>query len=310
MAFETGTVTDYRDLLAKLKIFVEAEGWTINDYALGATLTDPSKLYVTGPGIVGGQRPNVSILTEANAGTNSYGWRICGHTNYVAALPYAGQANNSPIHYLNLWPNGMDYWFYVNDWRIIVVAKIGTYYMSAYAGFFLPYALPAEYPFPYFIGATFNALLPYNYPNSGMRAFVDPGTYGASYLKRESMEWAQFKNSNNQDNVVDGYSAQDGPMIWPYRNPPAEDDFGAVNEIAWSHFQLQRPLLNGRMPLWQATIIDAFDETIPGVLDGVFATGGFNHAPEQTVVDGADTYRLFINVGRNTPKHYFAILEE
>src|SRR3546814_13562475 len=62
----------------------------------------------------------------------------------------------SPIHYFLLWPNAMTYWFYVNDRRLVVVAKIGVYYMSLYAGFFLPYALPDEYSYPYFVSATIN----------------------------------------------------------------------------------------------------------------------------------------------------------
>lgn len=311
MAFETGTVTDYRDLLDKLKIFLDAEGWTINDFNLGAALTDVSNLNVTGPGIVGGQQPNISIQTDDNSGTNAYAWKVCGHQTYVSGRGFGLQPNNSPIHYFLLWPNTMTYWFYANDRRFIVVAKIGVYYMSMYAGFFLPYALPEEYPYPYFIGATSNQLLVYNAPDAGVRTFCDPGPGAASYMARQTLGWESIQNGNFAANVVDSYSGagNEGATIWPYRNLQVENDFQASREIAWSLFRLMRPLLNGVMPMYQLHILDGANETLAGVLDGVYVTGGFNRVPEQIVEVDSQDYRLFINVNRNTPKHYFAVEE-
>ncbi|WLJ71198.1 hypothetical protein [Sphingomonas phage Birtae] len=311
MAFTTGNATDYRDLLDKLRAYLVANGWTVNDFALGATLLDKSRLYVTGPGQVGGQEVNVSIDTEANSGTNAYAWRVCGHPDYDPVLPFGQQLNNSPLHYFLLWPNAMSYWFYVNDRRFVVIAKIGVYYMSMYAGFFLPYALPEEYPFPYFIGATTNYLDVYNRFNSGLRTFCDPGAGAASYMERAGVSWQSILNAGYSDNNSDYYYGvgNEGACIWPYRNPMVEDDFNASGEIAWSFFRLLRPLANGKMPMWQAHVVDVANETVAGTLDGVFVTGGFNRVPEQIVTIDAQDYRLFININRNTPKHYFAIEE-
>lgn len=311
MAFTTGTATDHHDLLEQLKDYLDAEGWTINDFALGATLTDPSRLYVTGPGQVGGQQVNVSILSEANSGTNAYAWRLGAHPDYDPDLAFGNQVNNSPVVYYRLWPNTMDYWFYVNDRRFIVIAKIGTYYMSMYAGFFLPYALPTEYPFPYFIGATSQQLGPYNTPDAGVRSFCDPGPGAAFYMTRTGFAWQNLMCSFAASNVVDSYGGLGGSggTIWPYKQIQGEDDNNASAEIAWSWFRLLRPLANGKMPMWQCNILDAATETLAGTLDGVFATGGFNRVPEQIVTVDTQDYRLFININRNTPKHYFAVEE-
>jgi hypothetical protein len=311
MAFETGTVTDYRDLMDKLHTFLVAESWTINDFNLAGTLTGVSNLNVTGPGIVGGQRPNVSIQTDASSGVNAYAWKVCCHQTYVSGRAFGTQPNNSPIHYFLLWPNAMTYWFYVNDRRLVVVAKIGVYYMSMYAGFFLPYALPDEYPYPYFVGATTNQLLVYNQPDAGLRTFCDPGPGAASYMARQTLSWQSIVNSNFAANVVDSYSGagNEGAVVWPFRNLQVEDDFQASRDVAWSFFRLMRPLLNGVMPMFQLHILDAANETLAGVLDGVFITGGFNRVPEQVVEVDTQDYRLFINVNRNTPKHYFAMEE-
>jgi hypothetical protein len=151
-------------------------------------------------------------------------------------------------------------------------------------------------------------LVPYNLSNSGVRAFCDPGNAAASYMKRETLDWDTVQNANSASNDIDNYTGRNGAIIWPYRCPAVEND-QTDYEIAWGFFNRLRPLIGGEMPMWQCTIIDAETETIAGVLDGVYATGGFNRVPEQIVAVGAQDYRLFINVNRNTPKHYFAIEE-
>jgi len=309
MAFTTGTATDYYDLLDKLRLYLIAQGWTVNNWIAGGVLAQ-AQLDVAAPGSVGGEQPKISIRTGWNIAANSYGWELCAYPNYNPASEFGLQEQNSPSTWLCLWQNTLDYWFYVNDRRFIVVANIGTFYMSAYAGFFLPYALPAEYPFPYFVGATFPTLQPYNLNNSAMRSFCDPGISAASYQRRESMEWALLKNVNSVGNGVDSYSTYDGPVIWPYRTCHADNNtFDNAASLEWSFFHRMRPLANGKMPLWQCTIVDSWDETVPGVLDGVFATGGFNRVPEQIVTVDAQDYRLFIAAGKDSPKHYFAIEE-
>ncbi len=309
MSFTTGTATDHHDLMEQLKDYLFAEGWTIDEWDLGATLVDPTTLVATGPGVMGGQPVHVSIQSEADSPSNAYAWKVCGHPDYDSGLDFGVQLNNGPIRYFLLWPNAMDYWFYVNDRRFIVVAKIGSYYMSMYAGFFLPFALPSEYPFPYFVGATRNVLAPYNEDNAGVRAFCDPGPNGAAYLVRETLVWRSITNAEDSANDVDSYTSHDGAMTWPFRNPMVQDAVNTVDEIAWSHLGLLRPLVGDAMPMWQVNLIDSVDRSVVGVLDGVFATGGFNRTPEQVVSFGGDDYDLFININRATAKHFFAIEE-
>lgn len=308
MPFTTGTATDYRDLLDKLHTYLLAQAWTVDDFALGATITDPSHLYLTAPGNVGGQQPRIAILTDCDTVANAYAWKVTAYPNYNSALAFGLQEDCSPISFFSLWANTIDYWFYVNDTRLIVIAKLGTYYLSMYAGFFLPYTLPDEYPYPYFVGATYRNLQVYNYADASMRAFCDPGYMSASYMRRDGLDWGLFSNNQVAFNTEDSYWINEGPVMWPYRNPTVNPD--ALNtDIAWSFFHQMRAPIGGKMPLWQCTIIDPVDAVIAGVLDGVFAIGGFNRAPEQVVTVGAQDYRLFINVGRNSPKHYFAIEE-
>jgi hypothetical protein len=308
MAFTTGTATDYHDLLAAFKTYLLAQGWTIDDYAAGATITDPSHLYVTAPGNIGGQQPKMGILTDCNTVTNAYGWQIVAYPQYDAARLFGLQDNSSPLIHFNLWQNSIDYWFYVNDTRAIVVAKIGTYYISMYMGFFLPYALPAEYPYPYFIGATYPTLQPYNLNNAGMRSFCDPGDGAAYYMRRDSLTWGKFANSYQEANSDDASGGYNGPVIWPFRSPFGDFDEATTYDLLHL-FDYMRPPIGGKMPMYQCQIIDAQARVISGMLDGVFAAGGFNRISEQTLVEGGTTYRLFIQQNRNTPKGFFAVEE-
>lgn len=38
MAYETGALTGVNDLLDKLKVFVQANGWTVNSHTTGSIL--------------------------------------------------------------------------------------------------------------------------------------------------------------------------------------------------------------------------------------------------------------------------------
>lgn len=309
MAFTTGSATHHNDLLDKLRLYLVAQGWTVDDYTAGATPTDVAFLAVTGPGSLGGEQPKVSIQTAFNTGTNAYAWAVGAYPQYDDALPFGLQVLNSPLAYLLLWNGTIDYWFYVNDRRFIVVAKIGTHYMSLYAGFFLPFALPDEYRFPYYVGASHVSLQPYNLNNAGVRSFADPGRGAAYYMRRAGADWGGFANAENTFNVLDAFAGQSGPVVWPYRGFSAEGRFESTTDIAWSFLQRMRPLANGRMPMWQCTIMDSTDRAVQGILDGVFATSGFGRVPEQLVTVGADDYRLFISASKDTPKHYFAVEE-
>lgn len=310
MAFTTGTATDYHALLLALKTYLLAQGWTINAWSPGATITDPSQLDVTAPGNVGGQQPKISIRTDCDTVANAYAWQIDAYPQYNAAHTFGLQDSSSPLVHFNLWQNSIDYWFYVNNTRVIVIAKIGVYYISMYAGFFLPYALPAEYPYPYFIGATYPTLQPYNLNNAGMRSFCDPGQGAAYYMRRDALTWGQFNNSYQEANSDDAYAGWNGgPVIWPYRTPFGDGNESFPGDLGVGLFHQMRAPIGGKLPLIQCQIIDTLGACVAGCLDGVFATGGFNRVAEQTIVDGGTTYRLFIQQNRNTPKGFFAVEE-
>lgn len=307
MPFTTGTATDYHDLLDKLRIYLVAQGWTQLAWTAPGSLTAIGTLSVRGTGSGAGNEVFINIQSNNRPADNSYGWKVRGATGYAAAVAWGAQANESPEVFYNLWPNTLDYWFYVNNRRFIVVAQIGVVYVSMYAGFFLPFALPAEYPFPLYIAGNMNALQEYNYGNAHSRFFVDPGINAAYYRRRLTGTWAALRNHSTSANLDDCFN-ENSVHMWPFRCGRADTD---DDQTRWEYtaFQNMKPNLNGELAMFTPHIIDSYTQIISGALDGAYVTGGFNRVPEQAVTFGARNFRLFPNIFRSRPKDFMAIEE-
>lgn len=308
MAFTTGTATDYHDLLNKLRLYLVAQGWTQLAWTAPATLTDVGTLQVRGPGAGAGKQVFVNIQSNHRTADNSYGWKIRGANAYTAGAAWGMQPGESPDVYFNLWPNTLNYWFYVNDRRFIVIAKIGVIYPSMYAGFFLPFALPDEYPFPLYIAGNCSSLQPYNYALSECRFFVDPGMNAAYYKRRLTGDWAALRNHSQGSAALDSVFAENSVHLWPHRcgraygnNPPS------FWEYRW--LQTMKPNASGELPMFTPHIMDTYMRKMVGALDGVYVTGGFNRIPEQQVTWSTRTFDLFPNIFRSRPKDFMAIEE-
>ena len=146
----------YDDLLDKLKTFLttnsslvsDNEQWTVhNDRVVGTT----REVYLSGPGLSNSESIHVNIQRMApDLTTNAHNWQVRGATSYDSSQTYEAQPNISRDQYFPLSAAGVpiQYWFFANGRRFIIVAKVSTTYLSCYCGFYLPYALPSEFPYP------------------------------------------------------------------------------------------------------------------------------------------------------------------
>lgn len=322
MAFTTGTATDYVDLLDKLRLYLVAQGWTQLAWTAGTVSGGGGRLTIRGPGAGAGKQVFVEVRTESNVSLSHYGWKLRGATDYDSGASEGGQPGDqgNPA-YFNLWQNTINYRFFVNDRRFIVVAKMGTVYCSMYAGFFLPWAAPDAYPFPLYIGGTFGQLDAYNVANASHRFFADPGgwlsgsTPGPSaWMRNPGGQWRGVSNhrpgtENDYQNNV-GSSPYSGSFIFPF--------FAGE-----SHSQPLGPnYFEGGWQFWENVVRTRQDETCVfplslhsfidppfGALDGVYLVPGIGLASEQTITADSRTFRAIQNIFRSSPNDFIAIEE-
>lgn len=324
MATTTGSATSYHDLLDKLRLYLVANGWTQLAWTAPGSITAQASLQVQGPGSGSGREIYVNIKTVADVATPYYSWRIRGATGYTSG---AGEGLNpgelQDEVYFNLWQNSITYWFYVSDRRFIVVAKCSTAYVSLYAGLFLPFGTPTQYPFPLYIGADYSKPVVWSHTNSGRQMVTNPGANlgtgkeSSAYYRDQNGIWTAVYNNRYGTSNDQGIGSSDaGARMWPYQpdmnNDPgtAYTSFGSssLNTGGGRAFDAFVATRQGERPTWPCMIIRG-DQSPPGVLDGLLAVPGGGMASEQTLTVGDDTYRAFQNIQRSSGNDFFLVKE-
>lgn len=154
-------------MLLKIKTFAEANGWTTLRY-LNPTDGSNRELILHGTGLSGTEDIYIGFRTYHSATSDYYNMSVAGFTGYVAANAFTAQpgyfesglcAHNQRI----------DYWLAVNDQRILLALKIGApaVYEVGYAGKFLPYATPGQYPYPLAVCGMLPGVPATRYDNTG-----------------------------------------------------------------------------------------------------------------------------------------------
>lgn len=303
MPFETATAKDYKDLLKKLRTFAKKTlKWSELRW-----VSQTKELWLQGPGASADQPVNIGILAKENVAEAAYGWELTGAVQFDSSQAFDQQSNQCAGVWFNTWQNEITYWFYGNTRRIIIVAKCGTSYVSCYLGFFMPYALPEEYQFPFYIGGNYGVLAAYNRDNAGNRCIADPGKDSAWYYQRATPVWESVQNHNYKPSSSDN-PAITNAVIWPTRIGMAK----YTRSEDWSYKLIQdfRPAMENQFPLWQCQILDGKTKQFTGALDGVFYTPGFDRSSEQEITGPNNRkFRIFQNIFRTSNRDYFAIEE-
>lgn len=266
-------------------------------------------LSVEGAGDGATQRVYLNFNTTFDVGNNFYTWRPYGATSYDSALSFPSQTNATPEVHLLLTNSSLEYWFYGNSRRVIAIVRSGSNYMSMYAGFFLPFALPSEHAFPMYVGASYpSAALP-GVSNARNSSIADPGTGTANYMRRSALAYRQLKNHSSSGNDIAPETGQRA-FIWPAKT--SNSSTSSTGDITlWNNggFASLKNNANDESPIVQATIMDTIEGAPIGALEGVFSTTGFARSAEQTLTRGGRTFRLFPRAFRTNPGDFFAVEE-
>lgn len=297
MALYTGTSTDYKDLLADLKTALETEGWTTNKEE---TIDGEDYKYFQSPNIVvGGSNVNayINIRTISNATDGYYNWLLYGATAFDGGSSFETQpgqyvpnttGSGSTLEYQNptltLHDTTINYWFVINDRRVIIIADVAGAYCTAYTGLLLPYGTPSEYPLPLYIaGNTGFSRNPDSETTYQMGSFFDPSQY-AGRLRLPDGSWKRF---NNYSGIGTKSLIDDRGMVWPY-----------CYSLLYQLFP--SPDATPTYSIIPAVLIN-YEEggNAYGELDGVFWIPGEGANAEDTFNISSEDYLVVINTYRS-----------
>jgi len=316
----SGTATDQNDLLSQLTNWlVGTVGWTSLKQTLQTGAQGISSVSLQAPGASSGQ-VFLNFDTENNVAAAQYGIVIRGATAFSPGLPAASQLNVSPAVYLNLWQNAMSWWAYANDRRVIIIVRCSTVYVSAYAGFFLPWGTPAQYPFPLVVAGDNAAPCVWSYSNSGRRMMCDPGATGSGssmWVRNPTGIWIpghnQVASANNDQ--VSGPMVYEAAQVWPWAvgvgsTQGARSSWAGFQEGEASGGGLDQmvPTRQQEIFVW-ATMLLSSTESPFGTLDGVFCAPGASLSSETIVNAGGRTFRAFQNIARTSGNDFFVVEE-
>lgn len=293
MAIVTGTSPDYKTLLADFITFITtnaslvsgSQQWTVLRTVASGGHNDH---LLRRPGLAGTDQIHVR-LRSVESGAN-YGWDCNGFVSYNSVLANDAQPGISPVCGMALHNASIPYWFLANGRRFMIIAKVSTYYMSLYGGFILPWATPAEYPYPLYVGGSHQSGTSHNYTQATgvVGSFWNPAT-ACAYIRDTAGTWIETAGHNNTSSpsTIDG-------IMWPY----------AFNIAQAAH-------ADGSRALWPCVLIKRVAPTnIFGVLDGVQALQYTGVAAEDTFTSGGKSHTVFPTVYMSDKFSYAGLVME
>jgi len=329
MAFETGTATGPANLFSLFRTFITSHAdlldpagdlsvpswaWSELKHTVDG---DDEEIYLRGPGNNLDQNiyVNTAFGPDAAAGSDAWSWDTRGATEFntndtLVAQP--GVDLNSKV--MPLSDQAVQYWFFANGRRYIIVAQVTvSVYSTTYAGFispFEPVSAALAYPYPLYIGANMGQLgLRFSSESNALhRSFWNPAyntdTTGSAAVFSAGNVWRGISNYGNLG--VNETNLDIPPLVGgtePYSN---------ANGIGAFQVDNVEPLLGGDYLLTDVEVSHGDEDWHGyrerfGVLDGVAHISGISQAVLNEVTIGGDTYIVFQEAFRTGQGNYVAI---
>ena len=234
-----------------------------------------AELIVKGTGLSASDEIYVGMQRYASSTSDWFNWMVQGQIGYVSGNTFGAQPGASPAKGLPLWDQSIPYWFVASGRRFIVVAKISTVYEVMYAGLALPYATPAQYPYPIMVGTTLAAATGTRWSDTSAGHSAFTHTPGSLALRNVSGTW-----------------------LTPDLHP--------TNPGAGAALYNYRPAPGDSYPLLPIELNDGGPNRY-AYLDSVYFVPGFSAAVEDVVSISGTDYLMVKNVFRNGVRDYFAV---
>lgn len=300
----TATVAGHKALVTALYTYLAAQGWTIKRY----TTDDEYELIAMGPGMEGTDEIYIGVQTYTDTANNHYSWRLRGFTGYQAELSFDAQPGALALTgpycpSLLLTSDSITYWFVVNTRRIIIVAKCGTSYETAYLGLLLPHVPTTSLPYPLFVGGSATRPdLEYTAQTYDHFSFFNPQAATAGTGMSWFFSGQLWQEVNNRINGNIGSVLN----IWPYGGITYNEEVGTHPARGFGQLRENVDGTYTLFPMYVHSGFRAATKAVFGELQGVYAMPKWGQVVEDTVISG-DTYLVVQSAYRTTQRAYVAI---
>lgn len=304
------------------------------------------EIVLRGPGLSGDDQVLVGLRRRDDALT--FGESVIDITGMTGIIPSAvgfnehvGNLPVPPLFFLD--QNPMQYWIVANGRRFVVVLRISNVYQACYGGLFLPYANPAAYPMPLFVGGVRGSVAGSSAANVDSwrwgvtdryshfvypRNYVTTGAngYGSSaFMMEPSAGWRECSISVGDDTGQSLPLTRMGPRNFPNRmageiaGPAGSSPNSGSGYAGRMGYEAIRGRLtaglNGEFALTPITLNSGSYSGLEapvtyGILDGCFSVPGIGNVAENIISSGGVDHLVVGNVQRNTVDEYWALALE
>jgi hypothetical protein len=275
----TGTVTSgallaHQALLPVIRDLATANGWSVLRYN---TSSENHELILKGVGYSGTEEIYIGFRTFHSVASDYYNMDVATFTGYVSSNAFVNQPgatiNGVCAHNLTI-----QYWILCSPQRVALGLKVGTpVYEFAYAGKFLPYATPSQYPYPV--------------ANIGM---LDGAFKALRYSDQSEDHRSGVIGNRNQIDARLPSGANSKSITWPW------------NADCMASSSSNQRDFNGSYSLNPIILID--DAVGPlGELEGVYHITGYNNAVENTLTINDVVYVVIQDAYRTGFNNYIAM---
>lgn len=276
MAYEIGTASGHYDLLAKIKVFVEATLPVSQRYTVLRNIDtgDDREVIWKAPGLIGSDGMYLGLKTYQSVTSDYYNFKIGVFTGYVESSPFEAQPGTCTIKGIPLWNAAIPYWIVASSIGFVFFAKVENVYTSGIAESFFKYNTPFQYPYGVCCG--------------GSLATDSATRYSDTSYNNWFMGGAEFELR-----PIDG--AWESPSVWPVQASRTMRNTTTLSTTAEGYYRLHPLILFRADP-------DTFGE-----ISNVFFISGFNNAVENSFLINSVPYIVMRNVWRVGFKDYVAL---